>query len=236
MPYGYYGYYYDPTYILVLIGFVLCMLASAKVNSAMRKYEKVANAKGITGAQAADMILRYEGIHDVRIECLNRGQGDHYDPRSKTLRLSYDNFNYPSITAVAVAAHECGHAKQHQEGYELLKFRSFLAPIANIGTNLGFPIILISLVLGLSQTFIEIGIWAFAIGVLFQLVTLPVEFNASKRALQAVQQYGILTEAETVGGRKVLSAAAFTYVAAAASSILQLLRLVLLFGGRRRDD
>lgn len=236
MPFGYYGYYIDPTYILVIAGALLCMWASARVNSTMRKYQDVRNVSGMTGAEAAQRILQYQGITDVRIECINTGKGDHYDPRNKTLRLSYENYNYSNVTAVAVAAHECGHAAQHHEGYGFLKLRSVFAPIASIGSNLGFPIILLGVILGWSQILIEIGIWAFSLGVLFQLITLPVEFNASNRALQTVTQYGILTEAETAGGKKVLKAAAWTYVAATAAAVLQLLRLVLLFGGRRRDD
>lgn len=237
MPFGYYyGYYFDPTYILVLIGTLLCLWASAKVNSAMNKYARVRNVSGLTGAEAANRILQYQGITDVTVECQHNNRGDHYDPRTKTVRLSYENYNSASVTAVAVAAHECGHAAQHKEEYGFLKFRSALAPVANIGSNLGLPIILIGILFGFSQTFIEIGIWAFSLGVLFQLITLPVEFNASKRALQTVSSYGILTEEEKTGGRKVLSAAAWTYVAAAAAAILQLLRLVLLFGGRRRND
>ncbi len=236
MPYGYYGYYLDPTYLLVLIGTLLCLWASARVNSAMNKYAKVRNMSGISGAEAAQRILQYQGITDVTIECLNQGKGDHYDPKAKAVRLSYENYHNASVTAVAVAAHECGHAAQHNQEYGFLKFRSTLAPVANIGSNLGFPIILLGVILGWSQLFIEIGIWAFSLGVLFQLITLPVEFDASKRALQVVTSYGILTEEEKNGGKKVLSAAAWTYVAAAAAAILQLLRLVLLFGGRRRDD
>lgn len=236
MPFGYYGYYFDPTYILVLIGALLCMFASIGVNSAMRRYQAVRNCSGITGADAAMRILRYQGITDVRVECLNQGQGDHYDPRSKAVRLSYENYHSASVTAVAVAAHECGHAAQHHEEYAMLKIRSVFAPVASIGSSLGFPMIILGVILGWSQILIEIGIWAFALGVLFQLITLPVEFDASRRALQTVSGYGILTEEEKRGGKKVLTAAAWTYVAAAASSILQLLRLVLLFGGRRRDD
>lgn len=235
MPFGYY-YYFDPTYILVLIGTLLCLWASAKVNSAMNKYARVRNVSGLTGAEAARRILQYQGITDVTVECLHQGKGDHYDPRSKAVRLSYENYNSASVTAVSVAAHECGHAAQHSDEYGFLKFRSALAPVANIGSNLGFPIILIGIIFGWSQIFIEIGIWAFSLGVLFQLITLPVEFDASRRALQAVGNYGILTESEKNGGKKVLSAAAWTYVAAAAAAILQLLRLVLLFGGRRRND
>ncbi|MBQ7954273.1 MAG: zinc metallopeptidase [Lachnospiraceae bacterium] len=236
MPFGYYGFYFDPTYILVLIGTVICLWASARVNSAMKKYAGVRNVSGVTGAEAAQRILQYEGITDVTVECLGHGKGDHYDPRSKTVRLSYENYNYPSVTAISVAAHECGHAIQHHEEYGFLKFRSIFAPVASIGSNLGFPIIFLGILLGWSQSLIEIGILAFSLGVLFQLITLPVEFDASRRALQVVSSYGILTETEKAGGKKVLSAAAWTYVAAAAAAILQLLRLVLLFGGRRRDD
>ena len=236
MPFGYYGYYFDPTYFLVLVGAILCMWASARVNSAMNKYHKVRSMSGMTGAEAAHRILQYEGITDVQVECLHQGQGDHYDPGAKKVRLSYENYNSASLTAVAVAAHECGHAAQHHESYGFLKLRSTFAPVANIGSRLGFPIILLGVLFGWSQTLIQIGIWAFSLGVLFQLITLPVEFNASRRALQTVTRYGILTESEKEGGQKVLKAAAWTYVAATASAILQLLRLVLLFGGRRRND
>lgn len=236
MPIGYYGFYFDPTYILVLVGTLICIWASAKVNSAMSKYHRVRNRSGITGAEAATRILQYQGIMDVKVECLSQGRGDHYDPRSKTVRLSPENYHNASVTAVSVAAHECGHAMQHQESYGFLKLRTSLVPFANIASNLGFPLILVGVLLSWNQVLIEVGIWAFSIGVLFQLVTLPVEFNASKRALEVVTSYGILNQEEYTGSKKVLSAAAFTYVAAAASAILQLLRLVLLFGGRRRDD
>lgn len=162
--------------------------------------------------------------------------GDHYDPRSKTVRLSYENYNYATVTAVAVAAHECGHAKQHQEGYAPLKFRSALVPIVNLGSYLGMPLIILGVLLSWNTVLIQIGIWAFALAVLFQLVTLPVEFNASRRAMQSMQVNGMLGTSEVTGAGKVLKAAAMTYVAAAASSILQLLRLVLLFGGDRDRD
>lgn len=236
MPFGYYGFYLDPTYMLVLIGTLICLWASAKVNSAMNKYHRVYARSGITGAEAAMRILQYQGISDVRVECLTGMRGDHYDPRSKTVRLSAENYNSASITAISVAAHECGHAVQHHEAYSFLQLRTMLVPFANIASNLGFPIILLGVLLSWNQVLIEVGIWAFSIGVLFQLVTLPVEFNASKRALELATNYGILSQDEQQSGKKVLSAAAFTYVAAAAASILQLLRLVLLFGGRRRDD
>lgn len=242
MPYYGYGYGYglmwDPTYFLVLIGMLLCLGASAMVNSTMNKYSKVRNMNGITGAEAARRILNQEGLYNVQIECLKNSSGDHYDPRTNTVRLSYNNYNGATVTAVSVAAHECGHAIQHAKGYAPLSIRSALVPVVNIGSNLGLPLILLGVLLSWNQTLIQIGIWAFALSVLFQLVTLPVEFNASRRAVERIDHYGLLTSSENAGCKKVLRAAAMTYVAAAASSILQLLRLVLLFGGgnRRRDD
>ena len=236
---GYYGYgmFWDPTYLLVIIGMLLCLGASALVNSTMNKYSKVRNMSGLTGADAARRILNQEGLYDVQIECLRNGKGDHYDPRTKTVRLSYENYNSASVTSVGVAAHECGHAIQHAKGYVPIKIRSALVPVVNIGSNLGMPLIFLGVLLGWNQTLIQIGIWAFSLAVLFQLITLPVEFNASRRAVSKIDQYGLLSVQENNGCKKVLTAAALTYVAAAASSILQLLRLVLLFGGnRRRDD
>ena len=229
-------FYWDPTYILVLIGMVICMGASALVNSAMNKYSRVRNGSGITGEEAARRILNSEGLYNVQIECLSSDRGDHYDPRTNTVRLSRSNFTQPSVTAVGVAAHECGHAIQHAKGYAPLNFRSALVPVANIGSHLGLPLILLGVFLSWNQVLIQIGIWAFALAVAFQLVTLPVEFNASARAVAKIEQYGLLSAEETKGCRKVLTAAAMTYVAAAASAILQLLRLVLLFGGNRRGD
>lgn len=229
-----YGYYFDYTYILVLIGMMLCLGASALVNSTMRKYQSVRGSSGISGAEAAQRILRNEGIYDVQVVCLQDSSGDHYDPRSKTVRLSYNNFNGSSITAIAVAAHECGHAIQHEENYSPLAVRSAMVPVVNLASSLGLPLIFLGVFLSWNQTLIHLGIWAFALAVLFQLVTLPVEFNASHRAVNKITQYGLLTEPENTGCKKVLTAAALTYVAAAASSALQLLRLVLLFGGGGR--
>lgn len=230
-------FYWDPTYILVIIGSLICLAASGIVNSTMSKYARVSNSTGITGAEAARRILNNEGLYNVQIECLREDSGDHYDPRTNTVRLSYQNYNHPSITAVGVAAHECGHAIQHAKGYGPLTLRTTLVPVVNIGSKLGLPLILLGVLLSWNQVLIQIGIWAFSLAVLFQLITLPVEFNASSRAVEKIEQYGLLTVDENRGTKKVLSAAAFTYVAAAASSILQLLRLVLLFGGnRRRDD
>lgn len=231
------GYYWDPTYMLVLIGMALCLGASALVNSTMNRYSRVRNSTGITGAEAAQRILNNEGLYNVQVECLGKDSGDHYDPRTNTVRLSYSNYNEASVTAVGVAAHECGHAIQHARGYAPLNLRSALVPVANIGSSLGLPIILLGVFLSWNQVLIQIGIWVFALAVLFQLVTLPVEFNASSRAVAKIDQYGLMSHEETQGCRKVLRAAALTYVAAAASAILQLLRLVMLFGGgRRRDD
>lgn len=227
-------YYYDFTYILVVIGMLLCLGASAHVNRVMNKYQKVGNSTGMTGAEAARRILNNEGLYNVQIECLQSQDGDHYDPRTNTVRLSYGNYNRATVTAVGVAAHECGHAIQHAKGYAPLNFRTALVPVVNIGSKLGIPIILLGVILSWNNVLIQIGIWAFSLSVLFQLATLPVEFNASSRAIAKIDQYGLLSAEENNGCKKVLSAAAMTYVAAAASSVLQLLRLVLLFGNNRR--
>ncbi len=229
--------YWDSTYILVIIGMLICMGASAMVNSAMSKYSRVRNARNMTGAEAARQILNNEGLYNVQVECLPSNSGDHYDPRTNTVRLSAGNYNYASVTAVGVAAHECGHAIQHAKGYAPLNIRSALVPVVNIASRLGMPLILLGVILSWNQTLIQIGILAFSLAVVFQLVTLPVEFNASARAVAKVEQYGLLTSQEAKGCKKVLTAAAMTYVAATASAGLQLLRLVLLFGGnnRRRD-
>lgn len=235
MPYGY-GFYYDPTYVLVLIGAVLSLLASAKVNSTYAKYSKVRSMTGMTGAQAAERILYQAGIRDVRIEHIRGNLTDHYDPSAKVVRLSDSTYNSPSVAAVGVAAHECGHVLQHYEGYAPLKIRTALVPAANIGSKLGIPLILLGLLLGSNPVLVNIGIWVFCLAVLFQVVTLPVEFNASRRAVQILDRQGILGGEEVRQCRQVLGAAALTYVAAAAASILQLLRLILLFGGRDRRD
>lgn len=238
MPYyGYgYGFYYDPTYILVLIGAVLSIAASMKVNGTYAKYSRVRSMTGMTGAQAAERILYQAGIRDVRIEHIRGNLTDHYDPSAKVVRLSDATYNSPSVAAVGVAAHECGHVLQHYEGYAPLKIRTALVPAANIGSRLGIPLILIGMLFGANSALIQIGIWVFCLAVLFQIVTLPVEFNASARAVRLLDRQGILAGEEVKQCRKVLGAAAFTYVAAAAASILQLLRLILLFGNRDRRD
>ncbi len=235
--YGAYGFYgLDWTYFLVLIGAVLSMIASAKVNSTFNKFSKVRSASGMTGAEAAQRILQQNGIYDVAVEHVSGNLTDHYDPKNKVLRLSDATYASNSIAAVGVAAHECGHALQHNVGYLPLRIRSAIVPAANIGSKLGIPIILLGVLLGSNYFLIELGIWVFSLAVLFQIVTLPVEFNASNRAMVMMERYGILGGDELRSTRKVLSAAAMTYVAAAASSILQLLRLVILFGGGRRRD
>lgn len=233
MPY-YYG-YFDPTYILVLIGAVLSMWASFKVNSTFKKYAGVRSGSGMTGAQAAEAILRYKGIHDVRVEHIRGELTDHYDPSRKVVRLSDSVYGSTSVAAIGVAAHECGHVIQHHESYAPLNIRTALVPAANIGSKLGIPIILLGILLGSNMVLVQIGIWVFALAVLFQIVTLPVEFNASSRALVCIEEYGIVSHEERAKSAKVLRAAAFTYVAAAAASILQLLRLIMLFGRRNND-
>ena len=239
-----FGYYFDPTYILVLAGAVLCILASSRVNSTYSRYSRVRARSGMTGAQAAQRILQMSGIRDVQIQHVSGNLTDHYDPRARVLRLSDSVYGSASVAAIGVAAHECGHALQHKEGYFPLKFRSALVPAANIGSKLGIPLVSLGLILGIGFdlpgggyfSLAQIGIWVFSLAVLFQVVTLPVEFNASGRALKMLESYGIMGNDEVGDCRRVLGAAALTYVAAAASSILQLLRLVILSGNRRRDD
>ncbi len=237
--YGYPMYYgFDRTYLLVLVAAIFSLWASARVNSTYNKYAQVRSMQGITGAEAAQRILYYAGLTNIRVEHVSGNLTDHYDPKSKVLRLSDTTYGSTSVAAIGVAAHECGHAIQDQEGYAPLRLRSTLVPVASIGSKLGLPIILLGILLGSNYTLVQIGIWAFSLAVLFQLVTLPVEYNASRRAMSILESRGILGQQELPMCRKVLSAAAMTYVAAATASIMQLLRLVLLFGGnnRRRRD
>lgn len=238
MPYGYYYSFWDPTYFLVIIGAVICLLASARVKSTFAKYSRVRSMSGLTGAQAAERVLHAAGIYDVVIQHISGNLTDHYDPRNKTLSLSDSVYNSASVAAVAVAAHEVGHAIQHNKNYAPLNFRSAIVPVANIGSTLAWPLILIGLLFsrGSGSVLITAGIICFSLAVLFQLVTLPVEFNASGRALRMLVDTGILGSEEIGSGKKVLSAAALTYVASAAAAILQLLRLMILFGGRGRND
>ena len=234
----YFGMFLDPTYVLVLIGVVICMIASAKMNSTFNKYSRVRSHSGMTGRDAAEQILHREGLYDVRIEHISGNLTDHYDPRTRTLRLSDATYNSTSVAALGVAAHECGHAVQHATGYAPLKLRSSLVPVANFGSSIAWPLIILGFFFNSSTTsvlFINLGILAFSLAVLFQIVTLPVEFDASHRALKILGNTGMLYEDEVRDTRKVLTAAALTYVAGAASAILQLLRILLLTGNRRND-
>ena len=235
MPYGYYYRMFDPTYILVLIGVIISLWASAKVKTTYAKYSRVRSMSGMTGAQAAERILYSAGIYDVRIEHVRGDLTDHYDPRNRVLRLSDTVYGSTSVAAIGVAAHECGHAVQDQKDYAPLRIRNSLVPVANFGTMAAWPILIVGLIFGYNSTLIHLGILLFSLGVLFQLVTLPVEFDASRRAIEMLGSQGILYGDEVRQTRKVLSAAAMTYVAAAAAAILSLLRLLILFGGRDRD-
>ena len=218
MPGRYYGYYYyDPTYMLIIISALISLFAQFLVNSRFSKYSRVRSRSGMTGAQAAERILQSQGIYDVAIQRVSGKLTDHYDPRNKTLNLSDAVYASTSVAAVGVAAHECGHAIQHARGYAPLSFRSALVPVANIGSQLSWLFIILGIFFGGSHTLIMIGILMFSAAVLFQLVTLPVEFNASGRALKLLSETGILQKDEVSDTRKVLSAAALTYVAAAAT-------------------
>ena len=228
-----YGFYWDSTYYLVLLGVALCAIASWNVSSTYRRFSRVMNSRGVAAQDVAAQILQRSGIYDVRIERVRGNLTDHYSPHEKVLRLSDNVYGSTSVTAIGVAAHECGHAIQHHVGYAPLKLRSASVPIANFGSKLYWPIILIGLLMGYMQL-AQIGILLFAVVVFFQLVTLPVEFNASRRALAILSGNNILWEEEMRGARKVLTAAALTYVASLFSSILQMLRLILIVG--RRDQ
>lgn len=233
---GYYYYYgFDPLYILVLISVVIAMVAQYKVKSTYSKYSSVRSDLGLTGAQAAQRILNMNGIYDVSIQHVAGELTDNYNPRNKVLSLSDAVYNSTSIAAIGVAAHECGHAIQHDVGYAPLLIRNTIAPVVNIASSLSWIFIAAGLFLGMSPALIDIGIIMFSLAVLFELITLPVEFNASGRALTILSDSGMLYPDETAGARKVLSAAAMTYVASALTAVLQLLRLIMLFG-RRSDD
>ena len=234
---GHYYYYWDPTYILVVIGAIICMIASAIVKTTFNKYSQYRSYSGMNGAQVAQRVLEAAGIYDVTVRHVSGNLTDHYDPSTKTVNLSDPVYNSYSVAALGVAAHECGHAIQHAKNYAPLSLRSALVPVANFGSMLAWPLILIGLFInGRSSTLIiDLGIVLFSAAVLFQLVTLPVEFDASRRALVMLRTQNILSDDELKNTRKVLKSAAFTYVASAAAAILQLLRIILLVGGRRDD-
>lgn len=235
MPYyGYYG--IDMTYIVLVLPCVLFALwAQNQVNSTFSRYSKVHNLRGLTGAQAAEAVLRANGVTNVGIEYVSGKLTDHYDPRTNVIRLSSSVYSSTSVASVGVAAHEAGHAVQYAVGYSPIKLRAAIIPLTQAGATAAFPLILLGLVLNFGAL-IYVGIAAFALSTVFQLVTLPVELDASRRALQTIQQNGLLTADEYPMAKKTLNAAALTYVAALAVSLAQLLRLLVIFGGRNRND
>lgn len=239
MPY-YYGYGFDWTYLVLVMPCILLSLwASSNVNSTFKKYSKQFSSRRLTGAEAAQRVLSANGVRGVRIDRVSGNLTDHYDPKTNVIRLSDSVYSSTSTAAIGVACHEAGHAVQYAQSYAPIRLRAAIIPITNIGSKLAMPLILIGVILAvfenLSYTFVYLGIACFGLSLVFQLVTLPVEFNASRRALTAIESGEILTEEEQRGARKTLRAAAMTYVAATAVALAQLLRLILVFGRRRRD-
>lgn len=233
---NYFSYYYLSNYyyfLLVVPVLIISLVASARVNSSFKKYSKVLSSRNLTGAQAAFEVLRHYGISNVQIERVNGNLTDHYDPRTNVIRLSDSVYNSTSVAAIGVACHEAGHAAQYAQSYAPIKIRNLVLPVANLGSRAGFPLALIGFLLNFEFLAIA-GIVFFSFAVVFQLVTLPVEFNASKRALSVISDADILSADEKVGAKKVLTAAAMTYVAALAVSIANLLRLILMFNRKRR--
>ena len=235
MPY----YYFDWTYlVLVLPCILISMWASSNVNSTFQRYSKQFSMRRITGAQAAQRVLSAHGVSNVKIERVNGNLTDHYDPKANVIRLSDSVYDATSTAAIGVACHEAGHAVQYAQNYGPIKLRAAIIPATNIGSKLAMPLILLGLLFSFagnfSYTLVYLGIACFSLSLVFQLVTLPVEFNASNRALRAIQDGNILTDEELKGAKKTLSAAAMTYVAATAVALAQLLRLIVLFGGRSR--
>ena len=235
-------YYYgiDWTYlVLVLPAMIFALIAQGMVQSTFEKYSRTPTKSGMTGYEAARMVLAQNGIHDVKIEQVSGNLTDHFDPKTNVIRLSDPVYNSTSTAAIGVACHEAGHAVQYAVGYSPMKLRAAIIPMTNLGSKLAFPLILVGILLGslgeISMLFIYLGIAAFGLSFVFQMVTLPVEFNASRRALKSIEEGGILTEEEQKGAKKTLTAAAMTYVAATATALAQLLRLILIYGRRRRD-
>ena len=237
----YYYYGFDWTYVVLVLPCILLSLwASANVNSTFKRYSGQYSRRGLTGAQAAERVLRSNGVTNVRIERVSGNLTDHFDPRSNVIRLSDNVYGNTSTAAIGVACHEAGHAVQYAQDYAPIRIRSAVIPATNLGSKLAMPLILLGLLIGLkgdlSYFLVYLGIGCFGLSLVFQLVTLPVEFDASRRAMTAIAQSELLTEEEQRGARKTLSAAALTYVAATAVALSQLLRLLLLFGGRRKND
>lgn len=239
-PYGYY-YGFDWTYLYLVLPCVLLSLwASHNVNSTFKKYSQQFSVRRLTGAEAAQRVLSANGVHGVRIERVSGNLTDHFDPKTNVIRLSDSVYNNTSTAAIGVACHEAGHAVQYAHDYAPIKLRAAIIPLTNFGSRLAMPLILLGILfstLGMvSNALVYLGIGCFGLSLVFQLVTLPVEFNASRRALQAIAAANLLTEEEQRGARKTLTAAALTYVAATATALAQLLRLILIFGGRRRRN
>ncbi len=228
---------YNGSYILVLIGALLCLITSGAVKMTFNKYAKIAASSGMTGREVAEAILKREGIYDAKVLRVSGSLTDHFNPGTHTVNLSESVYDSTSVAAISVAAHECGHAMQHNEEYFPLKVRSSILPVANFGSKYGLWIVIAGLIISFFRPLVFIGVILFAFGVLFQIATLPVEFDASARALRTIEEMGIVTGDELNGARKVLKSAAMTYVASAAASILSLIRLILIAqGGRSRRD
>ena len=239
MPYYYYG--FDWTYLVIVLPcIILSMIASSSVNSTFNKYSKVYASRRLTGAEAAQRVLHANGVMGVRIERISGSLTDHYDPRTNVIRLSDSVYNSTSVAAIGVAAHEAGHAVQYAQNYGPIKVRAAIIPLTNFGSKIAMPLILAGILLSFlgsfSDTLVYLGIAAFSLSLLFQLVTLPVEFNASRRAMETIESSGLLTTEEQRGAKKTLKAAAMTYVAATAVALAQVARLLIIFGGRRRRD
>jgi Zn-dependent membrane protease YugP len=229
----FFGYFWgDWSILIVLPALIFTFWAQTSVQSAYRQYSQVRNASGMTGADAARRILNQNGLHHVRIEMIAGQMTDHYDPREEVIRLSEGVYNSSSVAAVGIAAHEAGHAVQHATDYGALKLRNAIIPVCRFGSGAAMPLFFLGL-LFTSDVLMTVGILAYATVTLFQLITLPVEFNASRRAMSAIEGWGYMSDDEQAGSRRVLRAAAMTYVAALATSLLTLLRLLVLFAGRR---
>lgn len=231
MPYFYYDYYY---FILVVPALIIALWAQVKVKTTYKKYSQVPNSRGITGAYAAQAVLNFYGISDVRIERVGGNLTDHFDPKAKVIRLSDGVYGSSTVAAIGIACHEAGHAAQHAEGYVPIKVRNALIPVCNIGSTVGIPLALLGWVFNFSAL-IYVGLGLYAAIFIFQLATLPVEFNASRRAVSVIDETQLLRDDEISGAKKVLAAAAMTYVASMIVALANLLRLLLRFSNSRRD-
>ena len=230
-----YGLYFDNTYILVLIGLVISMLAQANINAKFNKYKKIRSKRGITGAEAAQRVLDYNNYNDIKIKRVRGSLSDYFNPMTKQVALSDTSFKDSSIASLAVALHEVGHVIQFKEGYVPLKIKSYIVPAVNFGSKISLPVLILGSIMS-QKSLINIGLALFSLTLIFQLVTLPVEFDASKRAISALERSQILDQSEIPGAREMLRSAALTYVAATITTALQVLRLFLLFGNRNRRD